>query len=887
MNDKKILLIDGNNLAYRAFYALPETIATSSGTSTNAVLGFTSMLLKLIEEENPDSIICAFDSKGPTFRHDMFKDYKINRKKMPDGLARQFPLIKEVLEAFNIIVLEKPGYEADDIIATIAKDVYEDYEDIYIITGDKDILQLVSEKIKVIANKKGITDTVVYDEKKVEEKYGIGPKRIKDFLALMGDSSDNIPGIPGIGPKTARKLLNEYQDLDGIFKNIENIKSKRMRNLLKNNEDLAKTSLKLTGLKIDENLNSEKVLKDSFKNIDLAKVKNLFNSLEFRNLRKKLEKISFDAKKSKSVGFKKESVKIEMVKLDSKKVLELLLEEIDEKLYFILCDLGGPCLLLYPGKNNAYYLNYSSAENLKEGLAHIIENKDIIKSGYNFKEIYKFFIKVGLDIAGKVTDYKILYMVLNQQVTDINIDELILNVLNIEIRETGDESKDGQLELSLGPDKEKELEHLKKILSLFSQLEENLLKRIKENELEKVYNQIEEPLIKVLANMEHKGVFVDKGYLKKLIKEYEEDIKSLEDKIYDLCGEIFNINSPQQLAVILYEKLGLPTTRKTKTGYSTDANALKAIYDQSPVIEHILDYREKNKLKNTYIDVLPRLIDPSDARIHTTYNQMGTTTGRISSSGPNLQNIPVRTELGRKIRKAFVPGKNYDLILAADYSQIELRILAHLSGDKNLIDAFNKGEDIHSRAASEIFNIGFGDVDKDLRRRAKAINFGIIYGMTKYGLKSRLKISEEEAGDYIEKYFNRYPKVKQHIANLKKDVYRKGYTTTIFGRKRIIKEIGSSNIRIRNLGERLAVNTPIQGSAADIMKLATVLLFNALKENNVDSNIILQVHDELVLELKEKDLEKVKELVKNTMENCVKLSVKLKVDIKTGQNWYI
>ncbi|MGM0367907.1 MAG: DNA polymerase I [Actinomycetota bacterium] len=879
MDEKKILLIDGNNLAYRAFYALPDTIATSSGTKTNAVLGFTSMLLKLIDEEKPESIICAFDSKGPTFRHDMYKEYKMHRKKMPEELTRQLPLIKEVLKVFNILCLEKPGYEADDIIATIVKAVYSKFNDIYIITGDKDILQLVSDKVRVIANKKGITDTVIYDEEKVREKYGVGPEKIKDLLALIGDSSDNIPGIPGIGPKTAEKLLKEYEGLGDIFKNIDNIESKRIKNLLKDKEDLAKKSLRLTELKLDQDLDVGEVVGESFRNIDLTKVRNLFHSLEFRNLYKKLEKIELSTKKSKE----KEKFKTKVKLTELRGRLDSFTGELEKKLYLFLGGMGQPFILLWPGKKNVYYVSNEDMGELKNQLAPFLEDKNIVKSGYDFKAIYKFLKDSGINMGGTVVDFKILYLLLFQQITDISIDDLILNLLNTEIGNEIKQEENAQLELSFEPQIDKGL----KKISLYNQIEGILLERVKGEGLERVYSEIEEPLIKVLASMEHKGVYVDENYLRDLIKEYEKNIKSLEKQIYDISGEVFNINSPQQLASILYEKLGLPPSKKTKTGYSTDASSLYSIKHLSPVIEKILDYREKTKLKNTYIDVLPKLIDPEDGRIHATYNQMGTTTGRISSSEPNLQNIPVRTELGRKIRKAFIPGEGYDLILAADYSQIELRILAHLSNDRNLIEAFNRDEDIHSRTASEIFNVDYKDVSKDLRRKAKAINFGIIYGMTKYGLKSRLQISEEEAMLYIEKYFSRYPKVSRYIEDLKKEAYKNGYTTTIFGRKRVIKEIGSSNIRLRNLGERLAVNTPIQGSAADIMKLSTVLLFNRLQETGIDSNIILHVHDELVLELKKKDLEKVTELVKNTMEDCVKLRVKLKVDIKTGQNWYI
>jgi DNA polymerase-1 len=426
-----------------------------------------------------------------------------------------------------------------------------------------------------------------------------------------------------------------------------------------------------------------------------------------------------------------------------------------------------------------------------------------------------------------------------------------------------------------------------KYVSLYSRLEKILLKKIDNEKLNKLYDEIEGPLIKILAYIEYVGVNIDRKYLRSLIKEYEVNINRLTEDIYKLCGCNFNINSPQQLAKILYSKLNLPAVKKTKTGFSTNAGTLLAIFDRHPVIEKILNYREKVKLKNTYIDVLPSLINSRDNRIHTTYNQLGTSTGRISSSKPNLQNIPVRTDLGRQIRKAFIPGKNYDLLMSADYSQIELRVLAHLSEDEDLIEAFNLGEDIHKRTASEIFSVPYNEVDENLRRKAKAINFGIIYGMTEYGLKSRLSISEDEAREYIKMYFNRYQKVRKYIDTLISSTYKNGYTTTIFGRKRYIRELSSGNINIRNLGERLAVNTPIQGSAADIMKLSTIILFNELQSVGIDSNIILHVHDELVLELKKDDLNKVEKIVRNSLENCIELKVGLEVDIKTGKNWYI
>lgn len=911
--NNKVILIDGNNIAYRAFYAIPDSISTSSGIITNAVLGFTNMLLKLIEEQHPDTILCAFDSKIPTFRHKIFDRYKINRKKMPTELSSQFPLIKEVLDAFNIICLEKDGFEADDILAGIVNSIKNEFNQIIIVTGDKDILQLVSGNIKVMAIKKGITDTVIFDRLKVEEKFGVKPENMKDLLALMGDNSDNIPGVPGIGPKTARLLVKKYGCLEEIYKNINKVDNPRLRELLTNNKNLAELSKELTTLKIAQDIDASEFINKSFKNISFNKVKQLFESLEFRSLEKRLvnlkDKINF---KEEIPGVKKRADKIILKHLTGGLNLEILNKNLTTNIY--ITEFAGDDvfygIILYSGVDNAFLIEGDSLNEsaIRETIKKLLENKEIKKSGFDFKRIYKILKNYGICLSGKFIDYKILYLILNPLKSTTTLDEITGDLLNMKIEDIelseGKESSDliefkdikekKQLTIDLykdekqkiKADKEK-LDGILKRLSLYKKIETGLLEKIKKEKLDKLYWQIEEPLIQVLAEMEYTGVNIDKKYLSSLIEEYELDIRRLEKEIYKLCGEEFNINSSQQLSEILYRKLNLPVTKKTKTGFSTDAGALKAIYDSSPIIRKILDWREKTKLKNTYIDVLPALIDPEDLRVHTTYSQLGTSTGRISSSDPNLQNIPVRTDYGRQIRKAFIPGKGYDLILASDYSQIELRVLAHLSGDENLIDSFNREEDIHTRTASEIFGVSYDDVDVTLRRKAKAINFGIIYGMTEYGLKSRLSISEEEAKEYIQKYFDRYPGVKKYLKFLIDDAYKKGYTTTIFGRKRYLKELGSSNVRIRSLGERFAVNTPIQGSAADIMKLSTVILFNKLKLNNIDSNIILHVHDELVLELKERDLEKIKKIVIESMENCASLKVKLRVDIKTGKNWYI
>ena len=911
-NDKAIL-IDGNNIAYRTFYAIPDSISTSSGIGTNAVLGFTNMLMKLVDEQRPDVIICAFDSKIPTFRHKIFDQYKIKRKKMPAELSEQFPLIKEVLNAFNIVCLEKDGFEADDILASIANAIKNRFGQVIIVTGDKDILQLVSGNIEVMAIKKGITDTILFNRFKVEEKFGVRPENIKDLLALMGDSSDNIPGIPGIGPKTARQLVKEYGSLEKIYLNINKISNPRLRELLAKNKNIAELSKELAQLKIIDDINVEEIVENSFKNISFNKVKQLFESLEFKSLEKKLvglrDRINF---KEEAPAVRKVTDKINLKHLTTDSSLEILNKNIGENIYIseLACEDVFNGIILYYGEGDAYLIKKDSLDedSVREALKKVLENKEIKNSGFGFKRLYKILKSYGIIISGKFIDYEILYLVLNPLKSTVNLDEIIKDLLNIEIGdielgegrgsndliESGNMGEKKQLILDLYEDEKQKikadnekLDVVLKKLSLYKKIEAKLLEGIKKEKLEKLYWQIEEPLIKVLAEMEYTGVNIDKKYLDSLIKEYDQDLEKLQKEIHSLCGEEFNINSSQQLSEILYKKMKLPAIKRTKTGLSTDAETLRAIFDSSPVIEKILDWREKTKLKNTYVNVLPGLIDPKDSRVHTTYSQLGTSTGRISSSDPNLQNIPVRTDYGRQIRKAFIPGDGYDLILASDYSQIELRVLAHLSEDDNLIYSFNREEDIHTHTASEIFGVSYDKVDDNLRRKAKTINFGIIYGMTEYGLMSRLSITEGEAKEYIQKYFNRYPGVKKYLKFLIDDAYKRGYTTTIFGRKRYLKELGSSNARIRSLGERFAVNTPIQGSAADIMKLSTVVLFNKLKSAGIDSNIILHVHDELVLELKEGDFDKVKNIVVESMENCVSLKVDLKVDIKTGKNWYI
>lgn len=966
----KLFLIDSNNIAYRAFYALPASITTSTGVITNAVYGFTSMILKVVADFEPDTIVAAFDSKSPTFRHELFTDYKAQRKKMPDELISQIPLIKEVLDAMNISSIEVDGFEADDIIASIASKSKKKYDEILIVSSDKDLLQLVKDNTRVIALKKGITDIAVFNADSVYEKFDVGPSEIQDYLALAGDTSDNIPGVPGIGPKTASQLIRQFKTLDNIFENIAEIKSKKLAALLLENKENVQFSKKLTHLADDLELDTENILSRRIRDADSQKIQKTFQALEFRTLLERIKKApvfknSFEKneksftlsennpdflteekyKKDKKTGETDNNTINCTIALSSHDI-EQFLEDATEKIYFDITSSYGEelskaqnsekIIQVFNGKKELLIINETifKENGLENAVKKIFGNERIAKTGFDIKNKYKWLKENGVEIKGSIDDLKIIFLLLNSVKTDTDLIEIFEKYYRTGIEETtaglknisfkkpdkdmplrakiSHDSQQENQQMSFGgvDDSEKDTKKLwenfknsnaffkflfneesfrqrTEFLLFYEVLAKNMLTDLNAQGMTALYRDIEEPLIKVLAEMEYRGVTIDKEYLKVLIPKYDKEIETIREEIYKLSGEEFNINSPQQLSKVLYQKLKLQPRRKTKTGLSTDAATLISLIDSNPIIEKILDYREKMKLKNTYIDVLPKIASKKDGRVHTTYNQLGTTTGRMSSSEPNLQNIPVRTEIGRLVRKAFIPGKGYDFLLSADYSQIELRVLAHLSGDKKLIEVFSKDEDIHRHTAAEIFNKKPENVTDEMRRKAKAINFGIIYGMTEYGLKARLSITEEEAKNYIELYFSRYPEIKGYINSLIKRAYEKGYTETLFGRKRNIPELFNPNPRIRNLGERLAVNTPIQGTAADIMKIATVRLFDSLKTTGTDANILMQVHDELVLEFKEKDLDAVMNYVKTSMEDCVKLKIPLKTDIKYAKNWYI
>ena len=845
---KKLILIDGNNLMFRSYYATAYSgnmMKNSKGMPTNALFGFVSMINKIINEENPKYIAVAFDI-GKNFRKEQYDFYKEGRQQTPDELKVQMPIARKILDAMNIKHFELEPYEADDIIGTIVKMTEEDKDFAsVIVSSDKDLLQLISEETEVKLLKQ--TGFIRYDYKTFVDDYKIEPIRIIDLKALMGDSSDNIPGVKGIGEKTALKLLQEYKSLENLYDNVESITGKTKEKLI-NDKENAFMSKKIATIYRDVPLNID--LEDlKFDLKDDTKLKEIYNELEFYSLLK-----STNVKKEEVIIEYKEITSISELNLNEKIAIYL---ELDNENYHIA---NQVCLTITDGKNN-YYVK----KDLIKDVLDLIKDKNIIT--YDTKKIIgntKIYINSSFDvsIAGYILNYNIK-------------DDLafLANQLDYQI-EFFDVSKKNNF-----ANKE---EVVKKCLFLYDIEEKLENKLIEENQID-LFKNIEMPLINVLADMEITGIKVDENELKKMGEEFTVKLELLEKEIYNLAGIEFNINSPKQLGEILFDKLQLAKGKKNKTGYKTDVKVLEKLAENYPIAKKILEYRGLAKLKNTYIDGLENCI-LNDGKIHTIYKQTLTRTGRLSSTEPNLQNIPVRDELGRKIRKAFVPSN--DLLLSADYSQIELRILAHISKCPKLIQSFIDGLDIHTKVASDIYGINKEEVTKTMRRTAKAVIFGIVYGISGFGLGENLHISRKDAESFINKYFEIYPEVKKYTEDIVKYAHENGYVKTLFNRKRILDEINNPNYMIKSMGERMAMNTPIQGTSADIMKMAMINVHHRFKKDNIESKILLQVHDEIIVDVKLNELEQVKKIIKEEMENVYKLDVPLKVEIDTGTNWY-
>ena len=877
--NKTLVIIDGNSIINRAFYALPE-MSNKEGLKTNAIYGFTNMLLKIIDTYNPTHISVAFDRKAPTFRHIEFKEYKAGRKKMPDELREQFEPLKDLLDKFNIHRLEIDGYEADDIIGTVSKIAEDNGFKVYIVTGDKDAIQLASNKTTTLITKKGVGEVEEYDYDSVIEKYEMTPTQFIDLKGLMGDKSDNIPGVPGIGEKTGIKLIKEFSSIEGIFDNIDSIKGSTKKKL-EENKELAIMSKKLATIirDVPVEFNLEEL---EYGNYNTKDILDVFKYLGFTSLIPRIGNLdeSEDIVNEANVEISKlEDIDefINKVKENNELIIKTVTREgniLDKRIKYIFLSVDG---------KKIYYVEENSIHKLE----YIFTSNEIKKLGYNLKDDYIALKPYGIKLENIYFDITIAeYLIDSMSSTSYECSAIAMKYLTKKVK-----TKEELLGKGVKAKKYQDLSfeelssHISQIIDTVKSVMPIMEENLKESNMDGLLYHVEMPLVEVLADMEYEGVKVDKEKLNELGSQFKEIIKKLESEIYKISGEEFNINSPKQLGVILFEKLGLPVIKKTKTGYSTNAEVLDKLKDQSPIIDKIIEYRQIVKLNSTYVEGLLSIINPIDGRIHSSFNQTITTTGRISSTEPNLQNIPVKLEMGRNIRKVFISDKGCKLV-DADYSQVELRVLAHMSQDETMIDAFKHNEDIHTKTASQVFNVSMDEVTSKQRSDAKAVNFGIVYGKSDFGLSEDLNIPVKQAKEYIENYFNKYNKIKEFMDNIIEDASSNGYVTTILNRRRYIPEIKSSNFMLRNAGKRAAMNAPIQGSAADIIKIAMINVYKKLEENNLKSKLILQVHDELIVEAVDSEIDIVKKIVKDDMENAVCLDVNLDVDLNIGDSWY-
>lgn len=877
--NKTLVIIDGNSIINRAFYALPE-MSNKEGLKTNAIYGFTNMLLKIIDTYNPTHISVAFDRKAPTFRHIEFKEYKAGRKKMPDELREQFEPLKDLLDKFNIHRLEIDGYEADDIIGTVSKIAEDNGFKVYIVTGDKDAIQLASNKTTTLITKKGVGEVEEYDYDSVIEKYEMTPTQFIDLKGLMGDKSDNIPGVPGIGEKTGIKLIKEFSSIEGIFDNIDSIKGSTKKKL-EENKELAIMSKKLATIirDVPVEFNLEEL---EYGNYNTKDILDVFKYLGFTSLIPRIGNLdeSEEIVNEANVEISKlEDIDefINKVKENNELIIKTVTREgniLDKRIKYIFLSVDG---------KKIYYVEENSIHKLE----YIFTSNEIKKLGYNLKDDYIALKPYSIKLENIYFDITIAeYLIDSMSSTSYECSAIAMKYLTKKVK-----TKEELLGKGVKAKKYQDLSfeelssHISQIIDTVKSVMPIMEENLKESNMDGLLYHVEMPLVEVLADMEYEGVKVDKEKLNELGSQFKEIIKKLESEIYEISGEEFNINSPKQLGVILFEKLGLPVIKKTKTSYSTNAEVLDKLKDQSPIIDKIIEYRQIVKLNSTYVEGLLSIINPIDGRIHSSFNQTITTTGRISSTEPNLQNIPVKLEMGRNIRKVFISDKECKLV-DADYSQVELRVLAHMSQDETMIDAFKHNEDIHTKTASQVFNVSMDEVTSKQRSDAKAVNFGIVYGKSDFGLSEDLNIPVKQAKEYIENYFNKYNKIKEFMDNIIEDASSNGYVTTILNRRRYIPEIKSSNFMLRNAGKRAAMNAPIQGSAADIIKIAMINVYKKLEENNLKSKLILQVHDELIVEAVDSEIDIVKKIVKDEMENAVCLDVNLDVDLNIGDSWY-
>ena len=902
---KLLLLFDGNALVHRGYHALPPLTLTKTGEPVNAVYGFASMVLKVLTEFKPTHWAIAFDMKAPTFRHTLFEDYKAQRPKAPQELVNQFQRVREMVNAFHLPIFELEGYEADDLLGSLSRQATNQGLDTIIVTGDADAMQLVSPQVQVLTPQRAFGDTALYDQAAVEQKYGVTPSQIPDLKGLEGDTSDNIPGVPGVGRKTAVKLLQQFGSVDGIYEHLDNVTPEKLRHILAEHQATARQSRELATIIIEApvKLDPEACQVSAF---DREKVVALFRELEFVSLLPRLNKLQIGThlqalKEPVSVVSQHNYQTVNTTQLFSDLLSKLTsshwlaVDTETTSLNVRQAELVGISLSWAPGEAAYIPVGHRSLEQptqlpLEQVLSQlkpILENTALPKVAHNGKYDMGVLARYGIELHNLSSDTMIAAYLLNEKA--LNLKAVAFSKLGIEMTPIQELIGTGKKQLSMAQvNVDEAARYACSDADMTGRLSQLFDQELKDQQLWRLFAEVEMPLVPILRRMESNGVALDSEQLRQLSLNLGKQIYQLEQDIYNAVGHQFNINSPQQLGRVLYDELNLqqnlPRSRKNKSGYSTEAAVLESLRDMHPVVDLILRYRELAKLKSTYIDVLPGLADNRTGRIYTSFNQTGTTTGRLSSSDPNMQNIPVRGDLGRKIRQAFI-SQPPCLLLAGDYSQIDLRALAHLSQDPSLLAAFHHNEDIHSATASQVFGVAASAVTPDMRRVAKTANFGIIYGMSDYGLEQATGLSREEATQFIKKYFEKYQGVKAYLEATKQQARERGYVETLLGRRRYISEIKSDNYQVRSAAERMAINMPVQGTSADIIKVAMINLQQEMDQLKLKSKMILQIHDELIFEVPPEELDRMKVLVTQVMCQAIKLSVPLKVDIKLGHNW--
>ena len=911
MENPLLVLFDGNAIIHRAYHAFQSTksrdaqplTVPKTGEVISAVYGFAQILLKVINQLKPTHYAIAFDKKGPTFRHELFGQYKAHRPPAPDELVNQLGRVRQLVETFHIPIFELDGYEADDVLGTLSHQADQQDIDTIIVTGDADTMQLVSPRVKVFYPRPGrnFSDTMLYDEEAVMQKYGVKPEQIADFKALKGDASDNIPGVLGIGEKTAAKLIQQFGSIDQIYTHIGEVAPSKLQDLLRENEALAYQSKELTTIVIQTPVALD--LGDcQISHYDRPRVTELFRELGFVSLLPRLPGAEEAIPEAVAQVETQPSLRRDYHIINTTQALDELLSRLSEAKSFafdvettsldaISAQLVGVSLSTVPGE--AYYIPVGHVgwgqveqlplEQVVNRLKPLLEDASLAKLAHNGKYDMTVLAEYGATVNNLSFDTMIAAYLLGEK--PLGLKALAFNKLGIEMTSITDLIGSGAKQISMS---QVEIDQAADYACADADITERLAERLRQglhhNGLWQLFSEVEIPLVPVLVSMERNGVALDTELLGQMSHRLGEQLLKLEAEIYNNVGHRFNINSPQQLSGILFEELKLPAARKTKSGYSTGASVLEELRGVHPIIEFILEYRQLTKLRSTYIDTLPSLINYKTGRVHTSFNQTRTATGRLSSSDPNLQNIPVRSELGKQVRQAFIAPAG-SCLLAGDYSQIDLRALAHLSQDESLLGAFHRDEDIHAATAAHVFGVDAEQITPDMRRVAKTVNFGIIYGMSDYGLKQATELSREEATHFIAAYFEKYPKVKQYLESTKEQARELGYVQTLLGRRRYIPEIDSANRNVREAAERMAINMPVQGTSADIIKVAMVDLCREVSKRQLKSKLLLQVHDELIFEVPQDELETMRQLVSEVMSTALELSVPVKVDIKMGNNW--